>query len=162
MRAPRRVPWASKGELGELYEFLFSPSADAKSITRGISRVCFSLSTISGLYYSTIGCCRVIRCYKLIEVQMNIYISSPSCPAFMHLLYTLINASILISHSFYLYLQTSQLFEQHEPKQYQTFRIQTFRTYFHSPQPPSIAEHRFAPTSPSCKHSNHGRVSPPP
>ncbi|ORY25932.1 Las1-like-domain-containing protein [Naematelia encephala] len=63
MRAPRRLPWASKTELSELYELLFAPSADTASRQRGVAR-------------------------------MSVYISSPSCPAFIHLLHTLVAASL--------------------------------------------------------------------
>lgn len=39
MRAPRRVPWGLRVELEELYELLFSPSSDATTRQRGLSRV---------------------------------------------------------------------------------------------------------------------------
>ncbi|KAK4685678.1 ribosomal biogenesis protein LAS1, partial [Tremellales sp. Uapishka_1] len=64
MRAPRRVPWASRAELAELYDLVFPPSASAESLQSGLSR-------------------------------MSIYISSPSCPAFLHLLYSMLVASLL-------------------------------------------------------------------
>ncbi|BEJ12164.1 hypothetical protein CspHIS471_0206240 [Cutaneotrichosporon sp. HIS471] len=64
MRQPRRVPWSSKAELGELYEFLFSPAANDESRAAALSR-------------------------------MSVYISSPSCPAFIHLLHALVSALAL-------------------------------------------------------------------
>lgn len=46
MRQPRRVPWSSKAELGELYELLFSPSANDDSRAAGLSRVSAILSAL--------------------------------------------------------------------------------------------------------------------
>ena len=39
MRAPRRVPWATKSELNELYDLIFSPDADARMKMKGLERV---------------------------------------------------------------------------------------------------------------------------
>ncbi|WVF70898.1 hypothetical protein IAT40_005693 [Kwoniella sp. CBS 6097] len=64
MKAPRRTPWANPAELEELYEMLFSPSADSESRRNGIAR-------------------------------MSIYISSPSCPTFVHLLHSLVSLELL-------------------------------------------------------------------
>ncbi|TXT13363.1 hypothetical protein VHUM_00730 [Vanrija humicola] len=64
MRPPRRVPWASKAELAELYDLIFSPSATDDTRHAALSR-------------------------------MAVYISSPSCPAFVHLLHTLVGALAL-------------------------------------------------------------------
>ncbi|KAK1925784.1 Las1-like-domain-containing protein [Papiliotrema laurentii] len=64
MKAPRRVPWASRSQLEELYDYLFSPASDLASRQRGLCRI-------------------------------NVYLSSPSCPAFLPLLHGLINASLL-------------------------------------------------------------------
>ncbi|ORX37327.1 Las1-like-domain-containing protein [Kockovaella imperatae] len=62
MARPRRVPWASKSDLVDMYELLFSPESDAPTRARGMAR-------------------------------MSIYISSPSCPAFLPLLHSLISAA---------------------------------------------------------------------
>ncbi|WOO77556.1 Protein LAS1 [Vanrija pseudolonga] len=64
MRPPRRVPWASKAELAELYDLIFSPAATDETRQAALSR-------------------------------MAVYISSPSCPAFLHLLHTLVGALAL-------------------------------------------------------------------
>ncbi|KAL1408187.1 rRNA-processing protein las1 [Vanrija albida] len=64
MRPPRRVPWASKAELAELYDLIFAPSATDTTRQAALSR-------------------------------MAVYISSPSCPAFLHLLHTLVGALAL-------------------------------------------------------------------
>ncbi|KAK8865876.1 hypothetical protein IAR55_001024 [Kwoniella newhampshirensis] len=64
MKTPRRVPWSSHAELAELYDFLFSPSANRESRRRGLAR-------------------------------MSIYISSPSCPSFIHLLHSLVAVELL-------------------------------------------------------------------
>lgn len=39
MRLPRRVPWATTGEIIELYDYVFSPAADVASKQRGLARV---------------------------------------------------------------------------------------------------------------------------
>lgn len=39
MRIPRRVPWASKAELAELYDMLFAPGANNASHQAALSRV---------------------------------------------------------------------------------------------------------------------------
>lgn len=41
MRVPRRVPWASKAELAELYDLLFAPGANDASRQAALSRVSF-------------------------------------------------------------------------------------------------------------------------
>ncbi|KAL7423076.1 rRNA-processing protein las1 [Cryptotrichosporon argae] len=64
MRAPRRVPWASKYEIAELDAMIYSPSATAETRRAALSR-------------------------------MAVYISQPSCPAFIHLLHALVGADLL-------------------------------------------------------------------
>ncbi|WRT64084.1 uncharacterized protein IL334_001012 [Kwoniella shivajii] len=64
MKAPKRTPWSSRSELEELFEMLFSPSADVDSRRKGVAR-------------------------------MSIYISSPSCPTFIHLLHSLVSVELL-------------------------------------------------------------------
>jgi ribosomal biogenesis protein LAS1 len=44
MRAPRRVPWATKSELNELYDWLFSPVSELSTRKRGLARVSASKS----------------------------------------------------------------------------------------------------------------------
>jgi hypothetical protein len=39
MRAARRVPWASKVELNEMYDMVFAPDADEVLKKRGLARV---------------------------------------------------------------------------------------------------------------------------
>lgn len=83
MKAPRRVPWASRSQLEELYDYLFSPASDLASRQRGLCRV--SLGRCLSQHHD----------HPPLTIQINVYLSSPSCPAFLPLLHGLINASLL-------------------------------------------------------------------